>query len=136
MRLVDADKLCEVMDNWAVAEFPTCADGSWEYKMQLHNYKMIREFERLLAEAPTIEVIPVYEQVKWERDVAVEQLRALDIGLGENPYLKAIPVEWIKQWNVKCQNGKLNYWLYDYHEWHEAIVAMLEDWEEENDTAE
>ena len=45
--------------------------------------------------AETVKAIPIelYEQVKGERDVAIEQLKALNIELFEKPYLKAIPID-------------------------------------------
>ena len=120
MRLTDADKYLEKVCTYKETGCGSC-------KLQTMCPK----------DAPTVEAIPVevYEQVKWERDTAIGQLKALNIELGEKPHLEAIPIEWIKQWDTKCQNGELNYWLYDYYEWHEAIVAMLEDWREENESS-
>ena len=50
-----------------------------------------------------VETIPIelYKQVKGERDVAIEQLKALNIELFEKPYLKAIPIEWLRMWFTK-----------------------------------
>lgn len=69
--------------------------------------------------------IELYEQVKGERDVAIEQLKALNIELFEKPYLKAIPIEWIEKykrvrgWEVTVTTQN-------------AIDNMLNAWEKEN----
>lgn len=43
-----------------------------------------------LKNAPTVDAVPVeaYKQVRWERDIAMQQLDALGYGLGE----KVVPV--------------------------------------------
>ena len=82
--------------------------------------------EQIIEEQPTVEAIPVelYEQVKGERDVAIEQLKSLNIELFEKPYLKAIPIKWIKDYMLKLPDGSEAY---------ECILIMLEDWEKENE---
>lgn len=77
-----------------------------------------------IDDEPTVEAIPIglYEQVKGERDVAIKQLKSLNIELFEKPYLEAIPIEWVKRWAMKSENT--------YNR--EQIVEMLNDWEKEN----
>lgn len=45
--------------------------------------------------------IELYEQIKGERDVAIEQLKSLNVELFEKPYRKAIPIEWLRMWFTK-----------------------------------
>ena len=110
MRLIDADKLrinCVCVNG-------ICVDG------------------RTIENAPTVKAIPIelYEQIKGERDVAIEQLKALNIELFEKPYLKAIPIEWIKKWCNKEHNRKsLEERLLKRY----GVITMLEDWEKENE---
>lgn len=68
--------------------------------------------------------IELYEQIKGERDVAIEQLKALNIELFEKPYLKAIPIEWIKKWLNETEDDRIV--CFD-------IRDMLADWEKENE---
>lgn len=92
MRLIDVDKLMFKM------EFVSDMSPKGLIKDRVMvSYDNINE-------APTVEAVPIelYEQVKGERDVAVEQLKSLNIELFEKPYLKAIPVEWLKK--HKCSN--------------------------------
>lgn len=86
----------------------------------------LREFIKDIQNQPTVEAIPIelYEQVKGERDVAIEQLKALNIELFEKPYLKAITIEFIKAFKKEVRdvtNGKA------------VIDWLLEDWEKENE---
>lgn len=67
-----------------------------------------------------VETIPIelYKQVKGERDVAIEQLKALNIELFEKPYLKAIPIEWIEKFidnDILSETVKilLNAWYWE-----------------------
>lgn len=68
--------------------------------------------------------IELYEQVRGERDVAVEQLKSLNIELFEKPYRKAIPIEFIeafkKEFRAVASVKAVIEWL-------------LEDWEKENE---
>ena len=123
MALIDKDKTTRAVTYWSKHYDPS--------KPRFDK----RNIEDVIRDQPIVEAVPMTlcEQIQFERDVALSQLKQLNIGLGEKPYLKAIPIEWIKQWDDKCQNGKLSYWLCDDYEWHEAIVAMLADWKEENE---
>ena len=64
MRPIDADELMKI------ATHPEAHDyvSSWE-----------------IVNTPTLDVVPkgVYEQVKWERDIVIEQLEELGLGLGQ-----------------------------------------------------
>ena len=78
------------------------------------------------ADEPTVEAIPIelYEQIKGERDVAIEQLKSLNIELFEKPYLKAIPTDYIeafkKEFRAVASVKAVIEWL-------------LEKWEKENE---
>ena len=65
MRLIDADRLKRQ------------AEG--------RNWKAKDKFIELIEAAPTIEPVKTgaCEQIKWERDIAIEQLNAIGKGLGE-----------------------------------------------------
>ena len=77
----------------------------------------------------TVKAIPIelYEQVKGERDVAVEQLKELNIELFEKPYCKVIPIWWIDSYCTDCSIG-----LRDNDE--KKIKKLLKDWREENES--
>lgn len=110
MRLIDADKVFNSIaeqEQWNVPDFVYDA----------------------LKDASTVEAIPkeLYEQIQWERDIALSQLKQLNIELGEKPYHKAIPVEWVEQWittNCYDENGRYNGEGYD------TVEDMLKDWKE------
>lgn len=65
-----------------------------ESKGEIRYGKLVTD---LFDDIPTVDAVPIelYEQVKGERDVAVEQLKSLNIELFEKPYRKAIPIEWL-----------------------------------------
>lgn len=70
--------------------------------------------------------IGLYEQMKGERDVAIEQLKSLNIELFEKPYRKAISIEWIEKWFSQFYGEQ-------GLEWNRCKRFMLEEWEKEND---
>lgn len=107
MRLIDADRLKAKIT-----------------AMVTRPHQFMYEIER----APTVKAIPIelYEQVRGERDVAIEQLKSLNIELFEKPYLKAITIEWINKWLRKYGEPILD----------DGICKMIEDWEEENGRSE
>ena len=116
MRLIDADKLVKAIEN----ENPGMSiSGAIEKFARTAQVNM----------QPTVDAIPIelYEQVKGERDVAIEQLKALNIELFEKPYLKAIPIEWIKDYMLKLPDGSEAY---------ECILVMLEEWKRDFGTEE
>ena len=84
-------------------------------------------FAKEIDKAPTVKAIPIelYEQVKGERDIAIEQLKALNIELFEKPYRKAIPIEYIeafkKEFRAVASVKAVIEWL-------------LENWEKKNET--
>ena len=108
MKLIDASMFLKVAHS--IKEFDDALDPITEELI-----------EQIIEEQPTVEAIPVelYEQVKGERDVAIEQLKSLNIELFEKPYLKAIPIEWIKDYMLKLPDGSEAY---------ECILVMLEEW--------
>ena len=69
MRLIDADALRE---DWL-------QNGENEYIYDAN------AFLESIDDAPTLEAIPkgAYEQVKWERDMAIQQLNDYGVQLGE-----------------------------------------------------
>lgn len=75
MILIDKDKLIE-----------RCKQAHSQY---------YREF---ITEAEEIDCVSrgLFEQIKAERDIAVSQLRELNIELGERVDLKAIPIKWLE----------------------------------------
>ena len=122
MRLIDADALMK-----EYAEFVKESNNSDFADVPTWN-----DAVSLLGSAPTVKAIPIelYEQIKGERDVAIEQLKALNIELFEKPYLKAIPIEWIKKWCNEEHNRKsLEERLLKRY----GVITMLEDWEKENE---
>lgn len=121
MQLIDADWLVQEIQVWRDWLAKTCGEND-EYVLCLGEVLM------KLDNTPTADAIPraLYEQIQWERDVALSQLKQLNIELGEKPYLKAIPIEWIEEY---CAEN----WV-EYSSQHDAIRRMLEDWRKENET--
>ena len=75
---------------------------------------------------PTVEAIPIelYEQIKGERDVAIEQLKSLNVELFEKPYRKAIPIEYIEKFKKEFRAVASV----------KAVIEwLLENWEKENE---
>lgn len=72
MRLIDADRFREY-----------CI-----HKLNFFPAMIARALER----QPTIETIQkgLYDQIKWERDVAIDQLKSYGIGLGEKADVKKV----------------------------------------------
>ena len=134
MRLIDADKLVKAIEN----ENPGMSiSGAIEKFARTAQVNM----------QPTVDAIPIelYEQVKGERDVAIEQLKALNIELFEKPYLKAIPIEWIEKYiedhtqymmTPKYEDTHFDEPPIDYYTklWPFQVAKMLERWEGENET--
>lgn len=67
MRLIDADKLKQHFAWWH--------EGGEEADRQAEI------FEQIIDVQPTVSI----EQLKWERDTAIQQLRELGYDLGQNP---------------------------------------------------
>lgn len=75
-RLVDANKVIENIDEWLdCVGYATIGKGLSYYA----------ELMGCIEEAPTVETVPkgAYEQVEWERDMAVSQLNDYGVQLGE-----------------------------------------------------
>ena len=134
MRLIDADKLVKAIEN----ENPGMSiSGAIEKFARTAQVNM----------QPTVDAIPIelYEQVKGERDVAIEQLKALNLELFEKPYLKVIPIEWIEKYiedhtqymvTPKYEDTHFDEPPIDYYTklWPFQVAKMLERWEGENET--
>lgn len=65
---------------------------------------------------PPADAVPrgAYDQVRWERDIALGQLKRLGYGLGEK--VDAVPV-------VRCRNcrfsQRINEWVYECYVWND-----------------
>lgn len=103
MRLIDKDKLIK-----------RCKQAHSQY---------YREF---ITEAEEIDCVSrgLFEQIKAERDIAVSQLRELNIELGERVDLKAIPIEYIEDWCNKERN---------YYDFKDFGKRLIDDWRKENE---
>ena len=116
MRLIDADEIIQKTYGVVIEDM-------------FHMHETVEVVSTIdIEKAPTVQAIPIelYEQVRGERDVAVEQLKSLNIELFEKPYLKAITIEWINKWLRKYGEPILD----------DGICKMIEDWEEENGRSE
>ena len=104
MRLIDADEIIK---------------ETWRVVIMGETVSVISRKD--IDNAPTVEAIPIelYEQVRGERDVAVEQLKSLNIELFEKPYLKAITIEFLEKWFGDNYN---------------ALTDLEIAWEKENET--
>ena len=86
MRLIDADALkerAEVLEDFFVTAWTT------------------EKVQRLIHDAPTIDAVPVgvLDQVRWERDVAIAQLKDYGVSFGEKADCAKV---------VRCKDCK--YW--------------------------
>ena len=118
MRLIDADTVKQDIYKYIKEE-----------GRLINPYRMLDYIDSVKTSKKAIP-IELYEQIKGERDVAIEQLKALNIELFEKPYLKAIPIEWIKKWCNEEHNRKsLEERLLKRY----GVITMLEDWEKENE---
>lgn len=86
-----------------------------------------RNIEDVIDDQPIVEAVPMAlcEQIQFERDIALSQLKQLNIGLGEKPYLKAISIEWMFNWRQK-HNEQNDVGL-------SSFSQMLYDWRKENE---
>ena len=68
-----------------------------------------------IDEAPTVDAVSrgVLDQVKWERDVAIEQLESYGVSLGEKAEVaKVVRGRWVPLYNVDWISDRK--WLTDY----------------------
>lgn len=120
MRLIDADSI----------KFKPYYDEYVDYDGYINDLKTW-QLDDVLSDrvdnTPTVNAIPIelYEQVKGERDVAIEQLKALNIELFEKPYLKAIPIEWIKKYYTDITAPHTDTRI--------QFEEMIRKWEKENE---
>lgn len=117
MRLIDADKLIYEIEN-------TLWD--WDSVDGITSSTVLKQCISDIRNEPTVEAISIklYEQIKGERNVAIEQLKRLNIELFENPCLKAIPIEWL-----------LNHLLVGNKEQNTAVYNLIYLWRKENENA-
>lgn len=126
MRIIDLDKV-----RWEEG-FYDMHTGE-QFAPMMFNTKECLEWATANAKVKAIP-IELYEQVKGERDVAIEQLKSLNIELFEKPYLKAISIEWIKNYaRHKASKGFTEIDCY-WQSWEEDVLKMIEEWEKENET--
>lgn len=87
-RLIELDAALEGLENLNAISF---------YWANEHSNEAYAETKDMLEALPTVDAVPtgVYKQVRWERDIAIQQLDTLGYGLGE----KVIPV-------VRCKDCK------------------------------
>ena len=97
MRLIDADALDSVLE-----EFERRYKKSF-FKIRAKTIKFVRTIVFALRTADAVSR-GVHEQVKWERDVAIEQLESYGVSLGEKADVaKVVHGRWIP-----CENGGYN----------------------------
>ena len=95
MRLIDADKLMLSLADWELQESP------------IHTYEKPREFT-----ADDMQIMI------WRT------IRDCESAVEEQPTVKAIPIEWIKNWfNPKYANTV----------YYSLLRDMIKDWEKENE---
>lgn len=102
--------------------YPHIADEDFA---EIFNAGYLQGWENARKKAIPIEL---YEQIKGERDVAIEQLKSLNVELFEKPYRKAIPVEWIDGY-IKRRANDVNIYAEILF-----ISDMVKEWEKENET--
>ena len=94
MRLIDADKLMLSLADWKLQEAP------------IHTYEKPKEF-----------TADDMQEMIWRT------IRDCESAVEEQPTVKAIPIEWIRQW---CNKSENTYSKAD-------VIEMLNDWEKENE---
>ena len=88
MRLIDADELQMEPDENGMMN-----GVKFNMASRLKNRRYaISLLKTMIDNAPTVESIPkgAYEQVKWERDMAVQQLNDYGVQLGEKADVQAV----------------------------------------------
>ena len=93
MKIIDADKLLFSLEEWKLNETP------------ISTYPKPKEF-----------TADDMQRMIWRT------IRDCESAVEEQPTVKAIPIEWIKNWMAKSENT--------YNR--EQVYEMLEDWEKEN----
>ena len=100
MRLIDADKLMLSLADWKLQESP------------ISTYPKPKEF-----------TADDMQRMIWRT------IRDCESAVEEQPTVKAIPVEWIKEWCNKQNSKSLEERLLKRY----GVITMLEDWEKENE---
>lgn len=99
-RLIDADKLMLSLADWELQESP------------ISTYPKPKEF-----------TADDMQRMIWRT------IRDCESAVEEQPTVKAIPVEWIKQWCNEHNRKSLEERLLKRY----GVITMLEDWEKENE---
>lgn len=96
MRLIDADALLE---NYNLKDATKYGNRDAEQLEHSYNTLMMYEIADMIEDAPTIDAVPkpYAEQIRWERDIAIEQLNEIGCQLGQKmdeikEKLNAVPV--------------------------------------------
>lgn len=119
------DCFCYQADAWFGGSCTQVKENGWNKRIDADDEYSVQNWCPL---RPYQETIPIelYEQVKGERDVALGQLKKLNLELFEKPYLKAIPIKWIEDTRKlaeRVQHSKYAFYL----------KMLLEDWKAENE---
>ena len=98
MKLIDADKLLFSLEEWELNETP------------ISTYPKPKEF-----------TADDMQRMIWRT------IRDCESAVEEQPTVKAIPIEWIKNWfNIEHKSCEERLML------RYGVITMLEDWEKEN----
>lgn len=115
MRLIDAE---------AFQKFIEKQDEGADYT--------IYHFEEWLEQQPTIEVVPkeLYEQILWERNIAMEQLEEHGIGFAAKKKNDVVKAHWIKEDDGKYYCNNCGYPaegnIREYAEWCPICGAQMD----------
>ena len=76
MRVIDADELLKTYKKW-IPQLTLPEDEG--------DKRGVETCIAVLEDAPTLEVVSksLFDQIKWERDIAIEQLEGLGLSLGQ-----------------------------------------------------
>lgn len=111
--------MAEYIDKWAVVNRLTALENEFQQYKPFHGfehamYRKICEAEIAIGETPAADVAPraAYEQVAWERDIAMKQLEECGIPFGgKADVAPVVHGRWIRCRNeTKCSNCKFIYY--------------------------
>lgn len=124
MRLIDVDELKERLG--IADKCDNCSDKMRSYCDENPSFALTCE---LICKAPTVDAVPVksIEQIKWERDTAIEQLEEHGISFGCKA--DVVPVvrckDCAKRGTINCDLDYCGYRQAD--DWYCADGESLED---------
>ena len=108
-----------------------CEDGTWLESQGCTEITMCERKQRdadILSELPTID--SVIDQIRWERDTAIEQLAEIGKGLGErmDDVEKVVRCKDCKYASYEPYEDFVNVYICNYSQWTRSEGGRFPDW--------